>query len=177
MSVPREHLAEHLSLNHEFDDIDAVWASSYVRTMSTAKYFDYRNNLKVNVDEGLNERIYGIKSWDELPTDFEEHQFLDEDYKLNNGESRKEVTERLYTAFKEILGSNRNKTIVIVGHSTAAAFLLSKWCDVYYNKPYKFNNKVFFDGKWDYCETFKLEFDDNDNPNNVENISEKVKVF
>ena len=80
LSVNGEHLAEKISTNSEFNNLDVVWSSNYVRTMSTAKYFAYRNNLKVNVSDKLGERIHGIKTWNELPSNFEIHQFEDENY-------------------------------------------------------------------------------------------------
>ena len=55
-----------------------------------------------------------------------------------------------------------NKKILIVGHATAFASLFSKWCEINYN-GYKFKNEIFFDGKWKYCESFKLTFDDDNN--------------
>ena len=128
LSVNGEHLAEAISSNSEFDNLDLVWASNYVRTMSTAKYFAYRNGLKVNVSDKLGERIHGIDSWDELPSDFEPHQFEDENYKLEKGESQKEVRERLSKFIDNVLTENKGKRILIVGHSTATAFLLKKWC-------------------------------------------------
>ena len=51
------------------------------------------------------------------------------------------------------------KKILVVGHSTALAVLFSKWCEVSYDNPYTYNGSIFFDGKWNYCETFKVEFD------------------
>lgn len=170
LSINGEHFAEKISTNIEFDNLDVVWSSNYVRTMSTAKYFAYRNNLKVNVSDKLGERIHGINSWDELPSDFEVHQFKDENYKLPNGESRKEVSERLLNTISSLLTKHKNERILIVGHSTATAFLLSNWCEVSYSNSYKFKGKVFFDGKWNYCETFKLEFDDNNNLIDIQNI-------
>ena len=160
LSVDGEKMTEEKSKDKEFDNIDVVWSSNYVRTMSTAKYFAHRNNIKVNISELLGERKHGIKSWDELPSDFEEHQFKDENYKISNGESQKEVRERIYSKLISILDENKGKRILIVGHSTATAYLLSNWCEVSYDSEYKFNNEVFFDGKWDYLETFKLTFDD-----------------
>ena len=77
LSIKGENEVRKFSKNREFKNIDAVWASNYVRTMSTAKYFAFRNKLKVNVDESLNERIHGTNSWDELPKDFEVNQFND----------------------------------------------------------------------------------------------------
>ena len=138
--------------------------------MSTAKWFAYRNNIKVNVSDKLGERKHGINSWEELPLDFEIHQFEDENYKFGDGESRKEVTLRLYNKIMDIISENKNKRILIVGHSTAFAYLLSNWCEVSYDSDYKFNNEVFFDGKWDYLETFKLTFDDNNNLTNITTI-------
>ena len=170
LSVDGEKLAENISNNNEFDNIDVVWSSNYVRTMSTSKWFAYRNNLKVNVTDKLGERIHGINSWDELPLDFERKQFDDENYKIGYGESRKETTDRLYYFINELLEKYKDKRILIVGHSTAFMFLLMKWCDIIYDGDYKFKDKVFFDGKWNYCETFKLEFDDNNELVNIENI-------
>ena len=170
LSVNGEHLAEKVSMNSEFDNLDVVWSSNYVRTMATAKYFAYRNGLKVNVSDKLDERIHGIDSWDELPSDFETHQFEDENYKLENGESQKEVRERLSKFIDNLLTENKNKRILIVGHSTATAFLLKNWCNVSYSGNYKYKENVFFDGKWNYCETFKLEFDDNNQLISIQNI-------
>jgi broad specificity phosphatase PhoE len=154
-------LAQEKSKDKEFDNLDAVWSSNYVRTMSTAKYFAHRNNIKVNISELLGERKHGIKSWDELPSDFEVRQFEDENYKIGDGESQKEVRERMYSKLISIIDKNKDKRILIVGHSTATAYLLSNWCEISYDSDYKFNNKTFFDGKWEYLQTFKLTFDDN----------------
>lgn len=169
LSVNGEHLAEKISDDKEFYNLDSVWSSNYVRAMSTAKYFAYKNNLKVNVSEKLGERIHGVNSWEELPIDFEKHQFNDENYKIGNGESRKEVKERLLNIINSLLSEYKDKRILVVGHSTAIAFLLKEWCEVSYDGDYSFKGKTFFDGKWTYCETFKLEFDDN-NLISIENI-------
>ena len=161
LSVDGEKMAEEKSKDNEFNNIDVVWSSNYARTMSTAKYFAHRNNIKVNISELLGERKHGIKSWDELPADFEIRQFQDENYKIANGESQKEVRERIYNKLITIINDNKGKRILIVGHSTATAYLLSNWCEISYDSDYKFNNKTFFNGKWEYLQTFKLTFDDN----------------
>ena len=171
LSVNGEKLAEKVSKNNEFDNLDVVWSSNYVRTMSTAKYFAYKNDLKVNVSDKLGERIHGINSWDDLPSDFENHQFKDENYKIGNGESQKQVRERLLNFINNLLDEYQDKRILIVGHSTAFSFLLGNWCEVSYTDNYKFKGNVFFDGKWNYCETFKLEFNENKNLISIKNIS------
>ena len=170
LSVNGEFMAQEKSEDKEFDNIDVIWSSDYVRTMSTAKYFAHRNNIKVNVSDKLGERKHGVSSWNELPSDFEVHQFQDENYKIGNGESQKEVRERLYSKLMTIINENKGKRILIVGHSTATAYLLSNWCEISYDSYYKFNNEVFFDGKWDYLETFKLTFDDNNNLVQIKNL-------
>ena len=72
-----------------------------------------------------------------------------------------------------------NKLLLTINYLYLALFdsffkkitcLLSMWCEINYSGPYNFKNKYFFDGNWNYCETFKLEFDDNNNLINIENI-------
>lgn len=173
LSVSGEETAKKLSLNEEFKNLDVVYSSDYVRCMSTAKYFAFNNNLKVNISNKLGEREYGVSSYDNLPTDFEKRQLEDENYKMTNGESKKETKSRILNKINELLELYRDKRILIVGHSTAFSFLLSEWCEINYDGPYKFNNKDFFDGKWKYCETFKLIFD-NDNLISIENLNYSV---
>ena len=170
LSINGEKLAEKVSKNLEFTNLDTVWSSDYVRCMSTAKYFAEQNNLKVNISNKLGERKHGVEKWEDLPSDFEIHQFEDENYKIEPGESRKETRERITAKVLELLNEYKNKRILIVGHSTAMAYFLDNWCDISYDSDYKFKGKVFFDGKWNYCQTFKLVFDNNYNLVEIENI-------
>lgn len=170
LSINGEKLAEEKSNNIEFDNIDVVWSSDYVRAMSTAKYFASKNNIKVNISHKFGERKYGVKNWNELPDNFERHQFEDDNYKIGDGESKQEVQERIYNELMRIINENKDKRILIVGHATATAFLLGKWCQISYDGNYKYKSESFFDGKWDYLETFKLEFDDNYNLVDIKNL-------
>lgn len=70
---------------------------------------------------------------------------------------------------------NDDKKIAIVFHSTAMLFLLMTWCKVIPSKEdfsYKFlfNDEEVFNDKIDYCEIFKLTFDDKNKLINIENI-------
>lgn len=159
LSIKGEELARDYFKKEEFNNIDVVCSSAYVRAMSTAKYLAYYNDVKVNVASCFNERIHGINDFSELPLDFEKKQFEDEDYKVGYGESRKEVSERLLEGLNKVLDEYKEKNIAIVGHSTAFAFLLSNWCDINYTGPYTFNDEEVFEGIWNYLETFKLVFD------------------
>ena len=170
LSYDGEIIAKTMADHDEFKNIDAVWSSSYVRAIETAKYFAHNNNLLVNVDDRLGERVQGINDWNELPSDFGERQFIDDTYKVGFGENQIEVRKRMEEVFFEILNKNKNKRIVIVSHSTAMAFLLMRWCKVFYSDSYLFNDKEFFDGKWKFCETFKLDFDDDNNLIDINNI-------
>lgn len=170
LSLEGERLAERVASSGEFKNLDVVWSSNYVRAMATAKYFAINNDLKVNIDDRLGERIQGINSWDELPDDFGIRQFEDETYKIGFGENQLEVRKRMEEVVFEIVNANKGKKICIVGHSTAIAFFLKRWCDISYNAPYKFNGKEFFSGIWNYCEAFKLILDDDNHLVSIENL-------
>ena len=167
LTVNGEKLAEKKSQLNELTNFDMVISSNYVRTISTAKYF---TKDKLFIDENFGERKFGINSWEELPKEFGKKQFEDFDYKLPNGESINEVIEREYNSLVSILNNYHDKKILIIGHATALASLFSKWCEIDYTGIYKFDGKQFFDGKWNYCETFKLEFDDDNDLIDIKNI-------
>ena len=156
LSIDGEEIARKAFDKDIFDNIDFVYASNYVRTIATAKYVAFKNNVDVNIVDNLGERKFGITSWDELPENFERKQFLDENYKIGNGESQKEVRERMYSALMKILADNKGKNVVIVSHGTAISYLLKKWCviDIYEDKlRYVFNEKILLNGFFNYCET------------------------
>ena len=173
LSIEGEQIAQDKLNKDELNNIDTIYSSNYVRTIQTAKYIAYNNNLEINIDSDLGERKFGINNWNELPQNFERNQLLDENYKIGNGESRKEVTDRMYNSILRILNDNKGKKIAIISHGTAMTFLLSKWCNIEYinNKlRYSFQKKLLLEGYIDNCDCFKLEFDDNNNLINIENI-------
>lgn len=174
LSLEGEQIAYKKLNNKLFMDIDVLYSSNYVRSIQTAKYIADKNNLEINVVSDLGERKFGISSWDELPSDFEKKQFLDENYKIGSGESQKEVIDRMYSTIIKIINKNTNKNIAIVSHGTAIMFLLKKWCDVQFiNNKYKcsFNSQMILNGHPDFCETFKLEFNDYNKLVEITNIN------
>lgn len=168
LSPKGERRAKILSEIDELQDIDVVISSNYVRTMSTAKYIADKNNKELIVIDDFGERKFGINSWDELPENFENKQLEDESYKMLNGESRKEVTQRMLNALNNVLYEYKGKRIAIVSHATAMNFLFMKWCEIKSytedecSRKFYFNDKEFFDGKYFAPELFKLEFEDNE---------------
>ena len=174
LSIEGENIAREKMNNEELHNIDIIYSSNYVRTIQTAKYLAERNNLEINVDSELGERKFGIDSWDELPEGFEKKQVMDENYKIGNGESQVEVRERMYNAVMRILVNNKDKRIAIFSHATAIVFLLKQWCNIEINDGKGnviFNGKTVFNDTLNYCVTFKLEFDDNNNLVNITGIN------
>ncbi len=173
LSIEGEQIAQNKINQKEFENIDVLFSSNYVRTIQTAKYLSDKNNLEINIISDLGERRFGIDSWDQLPEEFERKQFLDENYKIGNGESQKEVRNRMYSAIMKILNENKNKRIAIVSHATAISYLLTIWCDIQFvddKLRYSYNNNILLDGYFNYCDTFKIEFDDSNNLINIQNI-------
>ena len=173
LSIEGEQIAQDKLNKDELNNIDTIYSSNYVRAIQTAKYIADKNNLEINIVSDLGERKFGINNWNELPQNFERNQLLDENYKIGNGESRKEVTDRMYNSILRILNDNKGKKIAIISHGTAMTFLLNKWCNIEYINDklrYSFEKKLLLEGYIDNCDCFKLEFDDNNNLINIENI-------
>ena len=161
LSIEGEELASNISKESELQNIDVVICSNYVRAMSTAKYISNANKLNLIVNSAFGERKFGINSWDELPTDFGLRQNDDENYKVGDGESQKEVRERVYKALMKVIDEYRDKRVVIVSHGSAILWLLKQWCNVnLVDKYITFNDKVILEDNIFNCTTFKLEFDD-----------------
>ena len=170
LSKEGENLAKDKFNNSIFNDIEVIFTSNYVRTIETAKYISENNDIKINILDELGERRFGISSWSEKPKDFERRQFLDENYKIGDGENKKEVEQRMYDCILKILKENKNKTIAIVSHATAISYLLNKWCNIKIEDnmlSYKYNNKEILKGPINYCETLKLNFDIENNLKNI----------
>ena len=163
LSVTGEKKAEKLSELEYLKNIDIVWSSEYVRAMSTAKYVANKNNIKVNIDKRLGERIHGDLTKSIDFNDYKYKQLTDINYKLNNGENQEEVRNRMLESLYEIINDNKDKNIFICSHSTAITFLLMNWCKLDLEKnELLFKNRTIFDMNWDAPELFKLVFDNND---------------
>ena len=158
LTIDGEELAKKVSNNEIFSDIDMVISSNYVRAMATAKYFT--KDDKLNIVEDFGEREFGIDDYKDIPTDFYERQLKEDDYKVGQGESQKEVRERMSKALLEVVNNNEGKTILIVSHHTSIIFLLKKWCSISDNKCLLYKDKVILENGCGNCETVKLLFKD-----------------
>lgn len=160
LSVVGEERARKLSEMEEFNNIDVVIASNYVRAIATAKYIASKNDVDVNIIESFGERRFGINSWDELPEGFEKKQLSDETYKMPNGENRLEVAGRMYDGLLKVVDNYYQDKIVILSHATAITFLLMKLGEVREDGLF-FNNKIVMEKEfsWNAPDIFKLTFD------------------
>ncbi|MEF2641638.1 MAG: histidine phosphatase family protein [Clostridia bacterium] len=174
LSVVGEKRAEILSKEQELQNIDIVYTSNCVRTLQTAKYLLDRQNLKVNIDERFDERRPGKPNEKDV-LNWYTKQYEEENYKAEDGESRKEVTKRMTEAFEEVINKNKGKRIAIFSHGYSITFLLLKWCkleSVQENRvlKYSFKGNVIFNKRLNSPDVFKLTINDKNEVVNVENI-------
>ena len=161
LSVLGERRAEILANEAELQNIDVVYTSSSVRTLETAKYLIEKQNLKVNIDERLNERVAGIPNENEV-VDWKK-QYEDQTYKTTNGESQLDVRKRFEESFNEIIKNNKDKRIAIFSHGYAITFFLLKYCKLLPFKDdklnYEYNGKILFNKTINAPEVFKMIID------------------
>lgn len=173
LSVAGERRAELLSKKEELQNIDVAYASNCVRTLQTAKYLLEAQNLKVHIDERLDERRVG-KPNDDIYPDWFTKQYFEEDFKTEGGESQKDVRNRVAEVFDEIINKYKGKRIAIFSHGYAITFFLLRYCkllDLHDKKlKYEFNGKVIFDKCINAPELFKLTLNDSNEVTNIELI-------
>ena len=109
LSVRGEELASILAKIKELDNLDKVYVSKCVRTLETAKYILAKQNLKVNIDERLDERRVG-KHNDGIHHDWFVKQYENKDFKTEGGESQREVVTRMNEVINEILTNESENT-------------------------------------------------------------------
>lgn len=162
LSVEGEHSASVLSKKEELQNINALYSSSYVRALSTAKYIALENDIPIHVEEALNDRVVGeLGLLDGI--DFFRRQEHDFDFKLHKGESFNEVKKRMTRLLKSILKSHENERIAIISHNVSIMALLSAWCEKGYNLDDRlilhFKEETLIDGSMDYLSVFALTFE------------------
>ena len=174
LSVEGEKRAEILSNEEELQNLDVIYVSNCVRTLQTAKYIIEKQNLKVNIDERFDERRAGKEA--NLPRkEWLLKQYLDENFKIEGGESQKEVRERFSEAFEEVINMNKGKRIAIFSHGYAITFFIMKWCKFEYIAEkdfmrFTYKDKVIINKKINAPEVFKLVFDKNNELIDIQNL-------
>ena len=159
-----EILAKKFFSNDEFKGVTRVYTSYSNRTIETGLLLS--NN--VVIDKRLGERVAGTPNTNISKNLYYYRQIVDENYKFPDGESRLEIQNRMYNSIMDIIDNNKDEKVLVVSHGAAMTFLLMKFCDVEMTdienkiRRIEFNGKVVYEDRFDYLETFKLVFDENE---------------
>jgi len=173
LSTVGEENAKKLCNVEELKNIDEIYASNSFRAIGTAKYIAEYNNLKIKLDQRINERDFGVEKLSELPDNFTKLSFDDKTFKVNNGESLNDVDKRLESFVTDILNKD-NKSVVIVLHGIILLSYLKEICDIFEfdgkNFDIQFNNKMILKGTPNNPSIYKVEYDINKKIINVSEV-------
>lgn len=146
----------------ELNNIGAIYSSDSYRAIGTSKYLAEKNNLKIKLDNRINERKLGCEKISDLPIDFSRNSFDNKDLKFANGESLNEVDSRFNSFLSDILDSTDNN-IVLVIHGMILMSYLKSVCDFNFdgnNFKISFNNIEVMNGRFKNPDVFKICFED-----------------
>lgn len=104
-------------------NINRIYSSPYLRSITTLKFLAEQKNLDIIIRENLKERKIG--SWVENFKEYSIKQWENFDYKSENGESLAETQKRNIDELGTILKENRNQTVVIGTHGTALSTIVN----------------------------------------------------
>lgn len=166
LSIEGEEKASIFCKKHFNKNINHLWSSTYNRAISTAKYISNLNNITLNISNLFDERKLGNPK--EVTNKFWLTQLKDENAKTKEGESQKEVRERMLKGLEIVLSRTKEgETSAIVSHASAITFLLMNWCTLKKatlkdkKRWLTYNNKIIINNSFNMPDAFKLEFDKN----------------
>lgn len=102
--------------------IEQIYSSPYPRAVQTLEPLARRLGLPIELEPDLRERTVG--SWVEDFSAFARRQWEDFDYRLEQGESLRQVQQRAVPALERLAQRSKGKTIAVGGHGTAISVLL-----------------------------------------------------
>lgn len=146
----------------ELNHIDVIYSSDSYRAIGTSKYLAEKNNLKIKLDNRINERKLGCEKISDLPLDFSRNSFDNKDLKFASGESLNEVDSRFNSFLSDILDSTDNN-IVLVIHGMILMSYLKSVCDFNFdgnNFKINFNHIEVMNGRFKNPDVFKICFED-----------------
>ncbi len=163
LSIEGEEESKKLANNKILDNIQHIYTSSYVMSISTAKYLAKKLELDINIRAELGERILGNLG-DKKIRVISELQENDFDYKLTGGESLNDVKKRMTNFLNQVLTKHENKKIALFTHNVAITCLLSNWCTKGFNLDNRlilnYLDDAIIDGTWDGINIIELVFED-----------------
>ena len=172
LSVEGEENAKKICNIKELNNIKEIYASNSFRAIATAKYVAEKNNIKVKLDDRINEREFGVDYLKELPEDFTIKSFKDNNFKTVKGESLHELNKRFSSFIEELVNSNKTDVAVVIHGIIFLSYLQSISSSFEYDgQSFKilFKDKIILNGKLKSPDVYKLEFDENNKLVNVYN--------
>lgn len=109
-------------------DIDAIVSSPYVRVLDTIQGVAKMKNLEIEMYDDLRERKVAHTFIDDFQS-FTVNQWSDFEFKLDGGESLKEVQERGSAAIKDVLSKYDGKNVIVGTHGTFMSINLKYFDD------------------------------------------------
>ena len=173
LSVKGEENAKILCKIDELKGIKNIYSSNSARAIGTAKYMAEMNNVKIKIDNRINEREFGIEYLSDLPEDFTEHSFIDKNFKIKYGESLNDMDNRLNEFISDILSKN-NKSIIVI-HGIMLLSYLQNNCDFKFKNGKVFvtyRNKMIVYEKPKNPSVYKITYNENNDIINIENLVE-----
>ena len=163
LSSEGEEKAKKLCNIVELKHLDAVYSADSFRAIGTAKYVAEINNLKIKLDNRINERNLGVNTISELPENQTLESFKNKDYKFGTGESLNEVDKRFNSFINEILESNYNNIALFIHGIIMMSFLQNNTNFSFDGKNMRllFNNKEIYNDKMKNPMVFKIEYENN----------------
>ena len=163
LSSEGEERAKKLCNIDELKHLDAVYSADSFRAIGTAKYVAEINNLKIKLDNRINERNLGVNTISELPENQTLESFKNKDYKFGTGESLNEVDKRFNSFINEVLESNYNNIALFIHGIIMMSFLQNNTNFSFDGKNMRllFNNKEIYNDKMKNPMVFKIEYENN----------------
>ena len=163
LSREGEENAKKLCEIEELKHLDSVFSADSFRAIGTAKYVVEINNLKIKLDNRINERNLGVNTISELPENQTLESFKNKDYKFGTGESLNEVDNRFNSFINEILESNYNNIALFIHGIIMMSFLQNNTSFSFDGKNMRllFNNKEIYNDKMKNPMIFKIEYENN----------------
>lgn len=173
LSSVGEKRAEGLCNIEELNNIDRIFTSNSVRAIATAKYLAEKNNIKIELDKRIDERVFGVETLNALPKDFNKLSFDNKDFKMEKGESFNEVDSRFINFINDLLEQDSNKNILVI-HGLILLSYLETICDFSFDGnifDIKYKNKEIINGNPKSPSVYKITYNDNKEVIDVDIIS------
>ena len=149
--------------------ITHILSSPYTRTLQTVQGLSKALALEIETDDGFRERNAGRWHGDKF-FDFIRKQWEDFDYRIEGGESLREVQERNVKALNKYLKKYKGHTIAAATHGTALSTIINYFFPEYgYEEFLKIADLMPF--------VLKMDFDDSRHCIKAEKILSVKKTY